>query len=186
MKWSPVTLLNRLTVWVAVLLLPILINCASPARFNVPSNVLSVTRLNVPVVCDVLISAVVPSSPLTSISCSNLASSVNLDVPSTTSALSSSVLVTLIPTRPLFVVATRKTASLVSVTLSPPTMNASSIAVLSRSAYKSCPKKSPVFLPLIYALPTTSRFARGSVSMELNAVLYASLAARTPELITTF
>ena len=56
-------------------------------KFNVPTNVASSIKLNVPVVCDVLISAITPS-PLTSMSCSNLASAVNLDVPTTTSALS--------------------------------------------------------------------------------------------------
>ena len=77
--------------------------------FSVPTNVVSSTKLNVPVVCDVLISAITPLSPLTSMSCSNLASSVNLDKPLTTSALSNRVLFTLIPTRPLFVVAILKT-----------------------------------------------------------------------------
>ena len=95
---------------------------------------LSLTVLNVPVVCVVLISAITPSSPLTSMSCSNLASSVNLDVPSTTRALSNSELSTLIPTRPPFVVATRNTASFAGVSLSPPTKNASLTSVLSRSA----------------------------------------------------
>ena len=77
--------------------------------FSVPTNVVSSIKLNVPVVCDVLISAITPLSPLTSMSCSNLASSVNLDRPLTTSALSNRVLFTLIPTRPLFVVAILKT-----------------------------------------------------------------------------
>ena len=97
-------------------------------------NVESLIRLNVPVVCDVLISAITPSSPLTSMSCSNLASSVNLDVPSTTNVLSNCELSTLIPTRPLFVVAIRNTASSLGTALSPPTKNALSTAVLSRSA----------------------------------------------------
>ena len=113
-------------------------------------------------------------SPLTSISCSNLASSVNLDVPSTTRALSSSALLTLIPTRPLFVVATRNTDSSLGLALSPPTKNALSTAVLSRSAKFVCCKKSPVVLPLINALPTTSKFARGSDSVPVHAFLYES------------
>ena len=78
-------------------------------KLTVPTNVESSIRLNVPVVCDVLISAITPLSPLTSMSCSNLAASVNLDRPLTTSALSNRVLFTLIPTRPLFVVAILKT-----------------------------------------------------------------------------
>ena len=78
-----------------------------------PTNVLSSTKLNVPVVCDVLISAITPD-PLTSISCSNLASALNLDPPFTTSVLSKLALSTLIPTRPLFVVATRNVATLAS------------------------------------------------------------------------
>ena len=107
-------------------------------------------------------------------SCSNLASSVNLDVPSTTKALSSSALLTLIPTRPLFVVATRNTASSFGAELSPPTKNALSTAVLSRSAKFVCCKKSPVVLPLIHALPTTSKFARGSVvKLSTHAFVYA-------------
>ena len=103
-------------------------------KLTVPTNVASSIKLNVPVVCDVLISAITPSSPLTSMSCSNLASSVNLDVPSTTKALSKLALSTLIPTRPLFVVATRKTDSSFGLALSPPTKNALSTSVLSRSA----------------------------------------------------
>ena len=89
-------------------------------------------------------------------SCSNLASSVNLDVPSTTKALSKLALSTLIPTRPLFVVATRKTDSSFGLALSPPTKNALSTSVLSRSAKFVCCKKSPVVLPLMNAVPTTS------------------------------
>ena len=108
--------------------------------FNVPTNVVSSTKLNVPVVCDVLISAITPSSPLTSMSCSNLASSVNLDVPSTTNALSNRVLLTLIPTRPLFVVATLNTDMSLGNALSPPTKNALSTSVLSRSAKFVCCK----------------------------------------------
>ena len=105
-----------------------------------PTNVVSSTKLNVPVVCDVLISAITPSSPLTSMSCSNLASSVNLDVPSTTNALSNRVLLTLIPTRPLFVVATLNTDMSLGNALSPPTKNALSTSVLSRSAKFVCCK----------------------------------------------
>ena len=142
--------------------------------FNVPTNVVSSTKLNVPVVCDVLISAITPSSPLTSMSCSNLASSVNLDVPSTTNALSNRVLLTLIPTRPLFVVATRSTDMSLGNALSPPTKNALSTAVLSRSAICVCCKKSAVVLPLMNAVPTTSKLARGSVvRLSTNAFSYA-------------
>ena len=94
-------------------------------------------------------------------------------MPSTTRALSSSALLTLIPTRPLFVVATRNTDSSLGNALSPPTKNALSIAVLSRSAKFVCCKKSPVVLPLINALPTTSKFARGSDSFPTHAFVYA-------------
>jgi len=103
--------------------------------FSVPTKVVSVNRLTVPVVCEVLTSATAPSSPLTSMSCSKRASSVNLEVPSTTSALSSSALVTLIPTRPPFVVATLSVASLFGVALSPPTRSALSCATSVLSAY---------------------------------------------------
>ena len=152
MNWSAVLSLNRLAV------------VTSLPMFSVPTNVVSSTKLNVPVVCDVLISAITPLSPLTSMSCSNLASSVNLDKPLTTSALSNRVLFTLIPTRPLFVVAILKTLWSLGNALSPPTKNALSTAVLSRSAKFVWNKKSPVVLPLINAVPTTSKFARGSDS----------------------
>ena len=84
-------------------------------------------------------------------------------MPSTTRALSKSLLSTLIPTRPPFVVATRKTDSSFGLALSPPTKNALSTAVLSRSANCVCCKKSAVVLPLMNAVPTTSKLARGSV-----------------------
>ena len=142
-------------------------------KLIVPVKVLSVIKLNVPVVCDVLISAITPSSPLTSISCSNLASSVYLDVPSTTKALSKLALLTLIPTRPLFVVAILNTEISLGAALSPPTKNALSTAVLSRSAKFVWNKKSPVVLPLINAVPTTSKFARGSDSFPTHAFVYA-------------
>ena len=130
---------------------------------TVPTNVVSSIKLNVPVVCDVLISAITPS-PLTSMSCSNLASAVNLDVPATTRALSKLALLTLIPTRPLFVVAILNTDMSLGNALSPPTKNALSTAVLSRSANCVCCKKSAVVLPLMNAVPTTSKLARGSAS----------------------
>ena len=148
-----------------------------------PTNVVSSTRLNVPDVCDVLISAITPS-PLTSISCSNLASSVNLDVPPTTNALSKLVLFILIPTRPLFVVAILNTEISFGAALSPPTKNALSTAVLSRSANCVCCKKSPVVLPLMNAVPTTSKLARGSVvRLSTNAFSYALCGALATVLI---
>ena len=96
-------------------------------------------------------------------SCSNLASAVNLDVPATTRALSRLALLTLIPTRPLFVVAILNTDMSLGNALSPPTKNALSTALLSRSANCVCCKKSAVVLPLMNAVPTTSKLARGSV-----------------------
>ena len=151
--------------------------------FNVPTNVVSSTKLNVPVVCDVLISAITPS-PLTSMSCSNLASAVNLDVPTTTNALSRLALLTLIPTRPLFVVAILNTEMSLGLALSPPTKNALSTAVLSRSANCVCCKKSAVVLPLMNAVPTTSKLARGSVvRLSTNAFPYALCGALATVLI---
>ena len=150
---------------------------------TVPTNVESSIKLNVPVVCDVLISAITPS-PLTSMSCSNLASAVNLDVPATTRALSKLALLTLIPTRPLFVVAILNTDMSLGNALSPPTKNALSTAVLSRSANCVCCKKSPVVLPLMNAVPTTSKLARGSVvRLSTNAFSYALCGALATVLI---
>ena len=109
-------------------------------------------------------------------SCSNLASSVNLDVPSTTKALSKLALSTLIPTRPLFVVAIRNTASSLGNELSPPTKNALSTAVFVLLANDSLPvpKKSLIVVPLINAVPTTSKFALGSVvKLSVHASVYA-------------
>ena len=48
-----------------------------------------------------------------------------------------------------------------------------STAVLSRSAKFVCCKKSPVVLPLMNAVPTTSKLARGSDSKPTNAFVYA-------------
>ena len=108
-------------------------------------------------------------------SCSNLASSVNLDVPSTTKALSNCELSTLIPTRPLLVVAIRNTASSLGNELSPPTKNALSTAVFVLLANDSLPvpKKSLIVVPLINAVPTTSKFAFGSASKPTHAFVYA-------------
>ena len=131
----------------------------------------------------VLISAITPS-PLTSMSCSNLASAVNLDVPTTTNALSRLALLTLIPTRPLFVVAILNTEMSLGLALSPPTKNALSTAVLSRSANCVCCKKSAVVLPLMNAVPTTSKLARGSVvRLSTNAFSYALCGALATVLI---
>ena len=150
------------------------------ARLSVPVKVVSLTIPNVPVVIAVLISPMVPS-PLTSMSRSKRASSVNLESPRTTSALSSSASVTLIPTLfsllPLpdsvtaeVSVETRRAARTASMLLLfgdtssfQPTTRASEILFLSRSLYSSSANQSVIERPLMYALPTTSRFARGSV-----------------------
>ena len=72
---------------------------AKSPTLSVPMNVLSLIALNVPDVSEVLISAVVPS-PLTSMSRSNLTSSVNLASPLTTNAQTNTASVTLTPTLP--------------------------------------------------------------------------------------
>ena len=99
MNWSPTTESTKFNVATSVLWLPIVIVEAKSPILSVPINVLSLTALNVPDVSEVLISAVVPS-PLTSMSRSNLTSSVNLASPLTTNALSNSASVTLTPTLP--------------------------------------------------------------------------------------
>ena len=90
-----------LPILIVVALAPAFKVVAQLARFAVPTKVLLVIKLNVPLVILVLTSAVfAPPPPLISISFSNRKSPVILALPLTTKFLSKSVRIVLIPILP--------------------------------------------------------------------------------------
>ena len=187
------SILSPIVISLSILVLPILIFCDPVVTLPIsifladpptnrpwvglvpvvnPINVLLLNNVAVPSVMVVLISALLAlpaPPPLTDISSWNTALAVNSEVPVTVNALFIFARVVLIPTLPLFVVETLNVAAVCGAELSPPTMNAWSWAVWVLAAYVEWAAKFSIVLPLIHAVPTTSKLARGSVAADTNA-----------------